>query len=213
MTDECITWKDHIRTVENKIAKSIGLLYQAKQLLNTSSLKSIYFYYVSNAWASTQKNKLKIINIKQKHAVRRIFNENRLCHSRSLLITLNALNVYELNIYQNLYFMHRLKNDNISKIFTELIKRKHKYPTKFSKNSYTIKLFSLSNMKYCISVRGPKLWNNVLQNEEKEIQSYSLFQKTVKSKLIAIENEVLLILFLKSSIFNSYSLNTNQSKS
>ena len=94
MTDECITWKDHIRTVENKIAKSIGLLYQAKQLLNTSSLKSIYFYYVSNAWASTQKNK-----------------------------------------------------------------------------------------------------------------------KTVKSKLIAIENEVLLILFLKSSIFNSYSLNTNQSKS
>ena len=26
-TDECITWKDHIRTVENKIAKNIGLLH------------------------------------------------------------------------------------------------------------------------------------------------------------------------------------------
>ena len=38
MIDECITWKDHIRTVENKIAKNIGLLYRAKQLLNTSSL-------------------------------------------------------------------------------------------------------------------------------------------------------------------------------
>ena len=49
--------------------------------------------------------------------------------------------------------MHSLKNDNILKIFTELIKKpKHKYPTKFSKNSYTTKSFFLSNMKYCISV-------------------------------------------------------------
>ena len=27
MINECITWKDHIRTVENEIAKNIGLLY------------------------------------------------------------------------------------------------------------------------------------------------------------------------------------------
>ena len=46
-------------------------------------------------------------------------------------------------------------------------------------------------MKYCISVRGPKLWNDFLQIEEKEIQSYSLFQKTVKSKLIETEIEVM----------------------
>ena len=41
--DECISWKDHIRAVENKIAKYIGLSYRAKQLLNTGSLKCIYF--------------------------------------------------------------------------------------------------------------------------------------------------------------------------
>ena len=56
--------------------------------------------------------------------------------------------------------MHWLKNDNIPKIFTELIKKpKHKYPTKFSKNSYTSKSFSLTNMKYCVLVQGSKLWN------------------------------------------------------
>ena len=70
MIDECITWKDHIRTVENKIAKNIGLLYRTKQLLNTNSIKSIYFSYIHTylnyaniAWASTQKTKLKIISI------------------------------------------------------------------------------------------------------------------------------------------------------
>ena len=198
MIDECITWKDHIRTVENKIAKNIGLLHWAKQLVNTSSFKSIYFSYIhahlnytTIAWESTEKTKLKIINIKQKHAVRIIFNEDRLCHSWPLLKTLNALNVYQLNIYQNLKFMHKLKKDNIPKIFTELIKKpKHKYSTRFSKNSYTTKSSSLSNIKYCISVRGPKLWNDFLQNE-KEIQSYSLFQKTVNSKLIETENQVI----------------------
>ena len=160
MIDECISWKYHIRTVENNIAKNIGLIYQAKQLPNTSSLKSIYFPYIHTylnyaniAWASTQKTKLKMINIKQKYAVRIIVNEDRLCHSQPLLKNLNALNVCQLSIYPNLNFMHRLKNDNITKIFTELIKKpKHKYPTKFSKNSYTTKSFSLSNMKYCISV-------------------------------------------------------------
>ena len=83
-----------------------------------------------------------MINFKKlKHAVRIIFNENRLCHSRPLLRTFNALNVYQLNIYENLNFMHRLKNDNIPKIFPELIK-KPKYPTKFQKNSFTTKSFS-----------------------------------------------------------------------
>ena len=65
MIDECITWKDLIRTVENKIAKNIGLLYRAKQLLNASSLKSICFLYIHTylnyaniTWARTQKNQI-----------------------------------------------------------------------------------------------------------------------------------------------------------
>ena len=58
---------------------------------------------------------------------------------------LNALNICQLDIYQNPNFMHRLKNDNVPNIFTELIRKpKHKYATKFSKNSCTSKSFSLS---------------------------------------------------------------------
>ena len=46
---------------EIKLKKNIGLLYRAKQLLNTSSLKGIYFSYIHTylnyaniAWTSTQ---------------------------------------------------------------------------------------------------------------------------------------------------------------
>ena len=43
MLDKNLDWQEHIRTIEKKIAKNIGLLYRAKYLLNKSSLRCIYF--------------------------------------------------------------------------------------------------------------------------------------------------------------------------
>ena len=56
-------------------------------------------------------------------------------------------------------------------------------------SSFYLKNYSLNGTKYSISIRGPKLWNNVINKKEKDIQSYSLFQKKIKSKLIKIDNE------------------------
>ena len=57
-----LTWRNYIHTVENKIAKDIGLLYQGKHYLDENYLKQIYFAYihaylnyVNIAWASTNK--------------------------------------------------------------------------------------------------------------------------------------------------------------
>ena len=68
MLDENLNWKEHVRQVEDKIAKNIELLYRAKYLINESSLKCIYFVYIhsfqnyaSVAWASTLGTKLKAI--------------------------------------------------------------------------------------------------------------------------------------------------------
>ena len=101
MLDENVNWQEHIRTVENKIAKNIGLLYRAKYLLNKASLKCIYFTYIHSylnyaniAWASTYRTKLKAIYLLQKRAVRIVFNENNMTHSRPLSRSLNALNIY-----------------------------------------------------------------------------------------------------------------------
>ena len=40
------------------------------------------------------------------------------------------------------------------------------------------------------SFRVPKVWNYFLINEEKEVNSYLLFSKTIKSKLIETEQEL-----------------------
>ena len=66
MLDEHISWNDHIKTVESKLAKNIGLLNRASYFLNEHSLKTIYFSYIHSylsyaniTWASTYATKLK----------------------------------------------------------------------------------------------------------------------------------------------------------
>ena len=101
-------------------------------------------------------------------------------HSRLLLRSLNALNVHPKNLFQHLRFVYNFNKNETPIIFNNLIKQPfNKYPTKFSKNSFSLKTFFLNGSKYCISFRGHKVWNNFLTNEGKEINSYLLFSKKV----------------------------------
>ena len=126
-----ITWEKHIRTIESKLAKNIGLLYRAKPLLQVKSLKSIYFAYIHSylnydniAWGSTCRSKLKTIYFHQKHAVRIVFNQDKLTHSRPLLGAPHALNVYQINLCQHLNFMYKLNTNQVPSIFKAQISYK-----------------------------------------------------------------------------------------
>ena len=89
--DENLTWRNHIHTIENKIAKNIGLLYQGNDYLDDNCLKQIYFTYIhaylnhaNIAWASTHKTKLKKVQSKQRHALGIIFNQSKTSPSERL---------------------------------------------------------------------------------------------------------------------------------
>ena len=87
--------------------------------------------------------------------------------------------------------MYKLNKNKASLKFNELIKKPfHKYPTKFSENCFSLKAISLKPTNYCISFRGPKIWNNFLTKEEKELQSFSIFKKVIHSKLLEDEHEL-----------------------
>ena len=53
-----LTWKTHVELVENKISKSVGILYKASRSLNSKSEQTIYsalvhpyINYGNTAWA------------------------------------------------------------------------------------------------------------------------------------------------------------------
>ena len=50
----------------------------------------------------------------------------------------------------------------------------------FFLNGFYLKGHSLNSSKYYISICGPTLWNDVINKEEKDTQSFSLFQKKIR---------------------------------
>ena len=60
LLDENLSWKTHIKYIENKISKNIGILFKARPFLNKKSLLSLYYLYIhsyinygSVSWGST----------------------------------------------------------------------------------------------------------------------------------------------------------------
>ena len=99
-------------------------MYRAKYLLEESSLKTVDFSYIHSylnyaniTWASIYQTKLKTVHYHQKYAVRIMFNQEKLTHSRPLLRSLNALNIYQIDLYQHPNFMHKVSNNVAPLIF------------------------------------------------------------------------------------------------
>ena len=99
--DENPSWKDHIKYIEKKISKNIGISYKARDYLSKESLLSSYYAYIHTyinyanlAWVSTIRTNLKKIHIQQKHAIRLIFCEDKFSHTKELFVQNKFFNVY-----------------------------------------------------------------------------------------------------------------------
>ena len=110
------------------------------------------------------KSKLKKKFTYQKKAARVIFFADCLAHVKPLILDMNALNVHQINIYQNLILLYKAHRGTAPLIFlNKFSKINHNYLTS-SKNSssYTILKLTMKLTNFAISRRGPILWNTVL---------------------------------------------------
>ena len=78
-------------------------------------------------------------------------------------------------------FMHKYLCINVTTntfitSLTSFIKLQHKHPKKFSINSFCVKIILQAALSFQFLYAGPKLRNEVLYKEEKNIQSGSPFQ-------------------------------------
>ena len=150
--------------------------------------------YGNIAWCSTSNAKLKKPLSKQKQVLGTIPIPTPRSKSRSkqIMRELCVLNIYQLNIYNVLNLMFNVKNGLIPDAFQnkfDMISRD--YSTKNSMCNFKEPRFNLKITKVAISSRGPRLWSETLDNNTKAFTSYSLFQATIKNRLINLENVVL----------------------
>ena len=164
------------------------MLYKAKNYLNRGSLLVLYYSFIHTyinhgniAWGSTNKTNLTKINSLQKHAIRIIHCKDRFAHARELFRESKILNVFQLNILNNLVFMHKIKYQTAPKIFqNKFSKPTHKYSINFSTSNYSIPPFKWSKSKCRISIRGPSSWKNISANSVKMQESVTVFKNSMR---------------------------------
>lgn len=109
----------HIQLTENKGSKNV--FYKISKLINPKCLWSIYFSFLHSyinyeniVWSSTNKTKHKKLFGVQKQAECVLFNQGRFTHVGSLIETLNALKVYQINLLPVLLQTNSLGSSYIS---------------------------------------------------------------------------------------------------
>ncbi|XP_065645348.1 uncharacterized protein LOC136075839 [Hydra vulgaris] len=77
--DENLKWKHHVNNLNNKIARTIGILYKSRSFLNKHTLTQLYYSfihchinYANIAWGSVNKSILEPLHRQQKHIARLI---------------------------------------------------------------------------------------------------------------------------------------------
>ena len=162
-------------------------------MLNQKSRKNVYFSFIHSyqnygniAWGSTYKTKLKKIFTYQKKAARVIFFTDRLAYVKPLMLDTNALNVYQINIYQNFILLYKSHTGTATLMFFNRFSKINHNNTTSSKNSgnYTVLKPTMKLTIFLISRRSPILWNIVLDATLKESSKNSSNYTILKSTMI-----------------------------
>ena len=105
---------------------------------------------------------------------------------------LNILNVYQINILQQLLPTFKVKNSITPRVFNQAFSLMDRlYPTRFSNNNFKICDFNLKLTRLAIGFRGPTISNKFLTQSIKCYNSIDEFKNKIKGKILHFSNEFL----------------------
>ena len=141
LLDEHLSQKNHISVAEDKVSKSIAILYKAKNIVSKGGLKTLYFSLVHNclnyeniSWGKTNRTKLKKLGSKQRQAIRVIYPAE---HVSEKMEEMRVLIICKLNIWQVLTFMFKIKRNIAPVAFrNDFRETSHQYHTEFSQSKF-----------------------------------------------------------------------------
>ena len=190
---ENISWKHFIPVLESKLSRAIGILYGARPHLNEINHKQLYYsllhshlVYANISWGSTHPTKLMKLRSLQKHACKRTFY--KILHSTGdSMKKLKALNVFELNIMQNLIFVFKYKMNLLPPIFANFFEihssKKHNLRSNYLEN-FILPPKKSKLTENTVSYRGPKLWNSLIESEIQNAMNINIFREKLTEFLL-----------------------------
>ena len=190
--DRDLTFKNHYRTVYEKLSKAVYLLKVFGHILPSICLILLYFAYFNlimtycvNAWFPllTKAQQQSLYQL-QKRIIRIVFHANYQTHVMPLFRKLNTLTINDMVSVENVKLMYRISNDMVSKpicnLFQTCLKGKHN-----TRNAnILVPRHNLSSINKSFLCKAVIEWNN-LTTEIKMSNHLVSFKKIVKKSLIS----------------------------
>ena len=188
--DQHLNWKQHIKIIQGKLSRILGILYRVKDLLKRETMLTIYYSlfhsyinYGNLIWGSTYKTSINQLYLSQKKFVRIATNSDYRAHAAPLFKELKLLDIYDMNKLNLLSFIFKWQRDDdkYQTIFQNYYKRHreiHRYNTRHRDNFIKPKPhnhYGFQSIKYSAS----DLWNT-LDNTIMQSKSIFIFKKMLK---------------------------------
>ena len=121
MIDYKLSWKEHIDVINNKISKSIAIIFKASKLLKTNSLYTLYcslflpyLNYCAENWGNTYESNINKLFLKQKRVIRIISKAKFRDHTNQLFKQWKLLKLHDLIKIRSAIFMYKADKKNIT---------------------------------------------------------------------------------------------------
>ena len=192
LIDDKLQWKQQINHVKNKLSKCISIIYKAREFLNKDALILLYnslflphLNYCSEVWANTYKTSLNKIVVLQKRVIRIIHRVDRLSHTSLLFHKMSSLNFLDIVRFKSLMVMFKAYTNGLPKTLQSyfvLNSMGENYYMR-STNKFKISYTRTSLKAKCVTVVGPKLWNE-LPKSITSLKTQNGFKRALKHYLV-----------------------------
>jgi hypothetical protein len=188
--DSHLTWTNHINYIKSKISKGLGIINKVKQLLNKSTLLTLYYSFVYPyltycliIWGGAANIHIDLLLKIQKKIVRIISRTTFLAHTHDLFTNLNILPIKKLYCYEVLIFMFKIYHNMLPNILQSL----YVFNNSLTRQTRQMKQFRVLFMRLSISQKtvtyaGVKIWNYYIKIIDPDSTIYN-FKNRIKNYL------------------------------
>ena len=181
--DNQLLFKQHIKMLESKLSRYVGIIFKLKSFLPKYILSKIYYAFIHSylnygliIWGATPASNLSKLCRIQNKALRVITGTGWREHAPPLYATQKILQLSKLITYSVAKFMHKFTNKKLPATFNHFFTAVAKIHSRYTRNStkpnqYFIPFFHTSRSQRTIKFRGAKTWNAV-PNDLKRVNFY-----------------------------------------
>ena len=193
--DDKLNFQEHIKHLEKKVSRSVGILSKLKNHLPKHALFKLYYTVVHShllygliVWGNTHPTYLSKLITLQNKALRIVTGSGLYQNVLPLYQNLNVLNLINLHKLENAKFIHNQINKRLSTNFNNyftLAKFSHSPQTPSTAYSnLTIPLYKTKRTQKSIKYSGAKIWNSIANN----IRDFSIRKFLKETKQIYLNS-------------------------